>query len=186
MAQEEITRITNFSIKSHLENINYGIPCDNLIESDLLLLPFRFEKTNSPPAFLIGSYDRLLRFKDDYKSFNVQPVFNVDVKPNFVVFNDINIYLGTFIATSIIAPIFVNWLSAMIISNNNKDVNINIVINVYDKGDDICTRFKHYDNIDNFRKNYVKEIEEYSYLKKQGKVKTFDEKYLGKTIDLEV
>lgn len=181
MAIDEITRIRNFSIESYLENTRYGAAHSALVESDLLLLPYAYAEPSTPPAFLIESYDRIIRFKDEYKQYKVQPIFSNADKPNLIVFNGTSIYLGSFIITSILAPIFVNWLSSKIAAKDGEKVNITIII--YDKGEDECTRFEHNEDIKHFQNVYVKRIDEYSSLKKIGKLNAFDEKYLGKTID---
>ena len=53
-------------------------------------------------------------------------------------------------------------------------------INIYDKGDDFSTKFIYNKNIVSI---FIPSIEVYSHFKKEGEIKQFDNKYVGKKID---
>lgn len=181
-----IKRLKDFHLDTFLKDSNYKIPNKKLIISDLLMVPYDDSDESRYPAFMRGSYELIKNFKQDHPTIDVQPIYDDDVKLSSVVFNDISFYLGSFIMTSIIAPLFVAWLYDKWKKNfsDNEDAKINININIYDKEDDFSTVFTHKENFKHFHDEFIPQIKEYSDLKKSNQVSSFDDKYLGNKINI--
>lgn len=181
----KIERLNDFNIEAFLDKVKYKLPKELLEKSDLLLLPYIEAEDENYPAFMRGSYELIKDFKLNHNDLEIQPIYEENITPGQMVFNDISLYLGSFIVTSLVAPLFVNWLYDKWKKNfkNDNDVKINININIYDKGDKFATVFSHSDSVKEFNETLIPKIKEYSDLKNNNNISQFDDKYIGSKVD---
>lgn len=159
-----------------------------MLQSELILFPYQTQN-ETDLAFLTGSYELLTTFKNEHPIYRVEPIYDDSLEFNRVAFNSMSLHVGFFLMTSVVLPVFVNWLSAKINRRNNNlntsihisHVNINII--VHDKGDDFATSFNHNDSLEEFQTTYKQTIGEYAVAKSAGKLSQFDAKHIGKRID---
>jgi len=178
----------NFELRNIIENYPFNLPNQQLYESDLLLLPTNYGDVDHRPSFMIGTYELVIRFKEENPDYKIQPIYSESEEILKTVFCDINFYIGSFILTSIIAPIFVNWLYDKWKKKNTEKENINIYINViiHDKKDNFSTEFISKKSIECFKNEYISTIETYCHLKNKSKLNDFIENYKANIIDEEV
>ena len=185
MERKAIARFSQFTLEEFLTREEYRIEKDKLTSADLLLVPYGNTEEGEYPSFMMGAYDLAKEFQQEHSKINVQPIYADSIQPLSVVFNDTSIYLGSLILTSVLAPIFVNWVSGRFQNKKRgkEKVDIHITINIYDKGDSFSTSFLHSGSIETMKSEYIPKISEYSDLKRRGKLDQFDGKYLRKSLD---
>ncbi|MEI1276781.1 hypothetical protein V6Z05_00495 [Leptospira venezuelensis] len=154
----------------------------NIIKNaNLMIVPWDFKRELAQSSFPVKTEEIFQFFKQ-----NAEGNVEVDISENesdyreLALHGDI-VWLGTFVVSSIIVPVFVNilnkYLEKRIINNTNPIIQINVIIDPEGKADQLPKKFsykKPYIELENYRKDLVL-YSKYGSLEKKAEKGGFNE-----------